>query len=618
MYQNPIGLHLAFLCFCLGLLAWGPTGVQGPRLPAGVVSRSQRIDQEIDWILSSVRSDGAIALTPEKRRIQPYFANLAARALLVSKTKHAKVVKNWMIWYFAHLNRPDRWSLHGTIYDFDLDSSGKLKSTSNYDSSDSYAATFLSLAWNYLQVTQDSQFVIENLSSLMSIANAIRGTLSKDGLTAAKPDYPIIYSMDNVEVWKGISEFESLLLTIGKNKEAAEMNALAAKMESAIENELWDSSKKRFRVHQLESAQDRSSFYPHETAQLWPVINGLPLATKNAKTLWKNFTENNPNWMTITADPFPWTALAIAGLEAKEFEVVDRYVEHLDTRLLKTRKWPWHIGESAGLILVFEKRDQMLPSNVDTCLSGPEIIGTLNEVSAAMKPLIQAHPREIEIHYRPGELPLTASVNGWKYPKMQIEVTGKSCPEGLSKDGLRAMICHEFGHIGGGAPTRRFILGELSVEGQADFFAAAVCLPTLFRIENNETYSALVKSNSWLFQICGAANRSSAEIAVCGRVAMAALNLTRYLFQGWDTKFNGRGPGLPPEIESTDGAIVERTFVDYPTPQCRLDTYKLGAKCMISPSSSITDFKNAHTACGKSAGDIPRPSCWYKRTSENP
>lgn len=72
----------------------------------------------------------------------PYFGNLAARALL---PEYPAAVRCYMEWYLAKLNRADHWSLAGTICDYEL-RDGRLEATGRYDSADSYAATFLSLA----------------------------------------------------------------------------------------------------------------------------------------------------------------------------------------------------------------------------------------------------------------------------------------------------------------------------------------------------------------------------------------------------------------------------------------------------------------------------------------
>tara|TARA_Y100000780_G_scaffold232594_1_gene268616 strand:- start:285422 stop:286054 length:633 start_codon:yes stop_codon:yes gene_type:complete len=53
--------------------------------------------------------------------------------------------------------------------------------------------------------------------------------------------------------------------------------------------------------------------------------------------------------------------------------------------------------------------------------------------------------------------------------------------EGMTKGAYAALVCHEIGHILGGSPYQDFSGAEMfSREGQADFFAASVCLPKFF------------------------------------------------------------------------------------------------------------------------------------------
>ncbi len=53
---------------------------------------------------------------------------------------------------------------------------------------------------------------------------------------------------------------------------------------------------------------------------------------------------------------------------------------------------------------------------------------------------------------------------------------------GVSLEAYAAVICHELGHMIGGYPFQTIEGAEwTSAEGQADFFAASICLPRYFR-----------------------------------------------------------------------------------------------------------------------------------------
>lgn len=62
---------------------------------------------------------------------------------------------------------------------------------------------------------------------------------------------------------------------------------------------------------------------------------------------------------------------------------------------------------------------------------------------------------------------------------------GTTRVEGMTMDAYAALVCHELGHIIGGAPYQTIQGAEWSSsEGQADFFAASVCLPKYFLSQN--------------------------------------------------------------------------------------------------------------------------------------
>lgn len=55
----------------------------------------------------------------------------------------------------------------------------------------------------------------------------------------------------------------------------------------------------------------------------------------------------------------------------------------------------------------------------------------------------------------------------------------------MTKKAYAAIVCHELGHILGGAPHQTIPSAEWSsAEGQSDFFAASVCLPRYFKSLN--------------------------------------------------------------------------------------------------------------------------------------
>ena len=114
--------------------------------------------EEAAWLASLQAENGALLMTsgPSGQfTMNPYFADFAALALLGAGEDYYENVRRYMDWHFDHLNtaETDYNKLDGTIYDYTITlSNGKVVSEKininadgkkSYDSTDSYAATFL-------------------------------------------------------------------------------------------------------------------------------------------------------------------------------------------------------------------------------------------------------------------------------------------------------------------------------------------------------------------------------------------------------------------------------------------------------------------------------------------
>ena len=71
---------------------------------------------------------------------------------------------------------------------------------------------------------------------------------------------------------------------------------------------------------------------------------------------------------------------------------------------------------------------------------------------------------------------------GMKNSRSMLILGGTTRVKGMTKDAFAAAVCHEIGHVLGGSPYQTINGSEwASAEGQADFFAANVCLPGYFK-----------------------------------------------------------------------------------------------------------------------------------------
>lgn len=125
--------------------------------------------------------------------------------------------------------------------------------------------------------------------------------------------------------------------------------------------------------------------------------------------------------------------------------------------------------------------------------------------------------------------------------------------KGMSLDAYAAVVCHEIGHIIGGAPYQTITGAEWSSsEGQADFFAASVCLPRYF---------ASKKENSQV---------------MAKRIEGAGFDMMNS-FKDFDSNANADEKKLVRHVVNV--TKTKETLINkYPSIQCRYETFRNPSK----------------------------------------
>lgn len=328
------------------------------------------IQMETDWIAAQQLPSGALRSHPSPgakgQHLNPYFGNLACLALLERNAMQATRVRSYMEWYFRHLNLPDHQGLTGSIYDYDVDpGTGEETSTKDYDSVDSYAATFLMLARRYHETTRDSGFLKEHGQKLEQIAGLLMKLIdSKEHLAIAKPDYPVNYLMDNAEVAKGLMDADYVFRTILGDAARADLHRSRAEdVKRAIHTHLWGVDPKRngwvaARQGMKNQAHSWSRFYPDSVCQLYPLWTGTyPPNDERVVTAYDNFNLAWPQWHTGTfGDSFPWAVMGYAAAVHGDRDRATAYLGWANTRYLSTgHPPPWTLLEAAFTTLAAAK-----------------------------------------------------------------------------------------------------------------------------------------------------------------------------------------------------------------------------------------------------------------------
>lgn len=350
--RRPSDLVLALavlvsVCCATGL---GASPVPEPSTP----NYQRNLTTAADWIVTrSILPDGAI--TSGSGQIIPYFGNLAAIGL-TKNPRYYPQVKKWMQWYVRHMNKPDKWGLTCTTYDYTV-SNGVETSKDDADSTDSYAATFATLAWSFWQTQDpDAQAYVKSLkTSLDCMGGVIVQTMQPNGLTIAKPDYKTLYLMDNCEVYEGLVNLARLMEAFGDPQRRDYYRDYSDKVRSAIQTVLWDPQHKTYLPFAGSPPAAWKTWYPDATAQLFPILSGVVAPTDGrARQIYASFQAQYPNWSTLGfpgADP--WVLIAGAAALEGDTAGVNKYVDAVQKKFVsRSFPFPWQSAESGWFIRV--------------------------------------------------------------------------------------------------------------------------------------------------------------------------------------------------------------------------------------------------------------------------
>jgi len=198
----------------------------------------------------------------------PYFGNLAAMALLAANDRRQNAqdairVERWLIWY-ARNQEAD-----GTIFDLE-GTVQSYKSNGKRDATDSYAATFLMATWRYAKAVgqHPSPDIVDAAKKALTVIDAV---VQNDGLTIAKPEYPIKYLMDNIEVYQGLTEGALFFGSVGLAEQSRKAEQMALRVAGSL-GKYWSEEDHVF-AFALDMKDKASSgltqSYPHGLAQLF-------------------------------------------------------------------------------------------------------------------------------------------------------------------------------------------------------------------------------------------------------------------------------------------------------------------------------------------------------------
>jgi len=228
--------------------------------------------------------------------IVPYTVNLFSLYTLNYKN-NTEEIKEYILWYFNHLNYPDKFGITGSIYDYVISIDGKEKSTKMFDSIDSYSGTFLLLLEKYYEKTSDEVLIKENRKKIEDIAYTIVYLQDKDGLTFPSPEIKIKYLMDNCEAFLGLKSFLILSEKLGWEISPTYREAMKS-IRKGILDKFYDEKNKNFYwaiSRKIKYISNWDVFYPDAYAQLFPIFSKILGDEEMKKHLWKEFIKRYKN-----------------------------------------------------------------------------------------------------------------------------------------------------------------------------------------------------------------------------------------------------------------------------------------------------------------------------------
>jgi len=226
-------------------------------------------------------------------------------------------------------------------------------------------------------------------------------------------------------------------------------------------------------------------------------------------------------------------------------------------------------------------------------------------------PLMRASGRKLELNWRwDSDLNVASADSDGKTLKIIVHKGMLSSPR-LSADSFRFVLCHEIGHLLGGAPRRSPPMewngstapdGQLwvSSEGQADYYASLSCFRRMIQGQNHR--QALDNASTGHLAPTQPCNR------IWGQDTEGSLICQRTSLGGWGMLQLVKDFAI--SFQTPDTSITPKIIRDaYPPRQCRLDTILAGALCKSEPLLEL-DF-NHHGANDCADPAARRPTCWY-------
>lgn len=308
-------------------------------------------------------------------QVQAYQANLSVVQVLRTDPTLAPLAADWLRWQARHMRAVGQGQ--GVVFDHwlraaDLQVAACPPALAGpcpfVDSYDSTAASMLMVADSYHAATGDVAVLREAAvqAALRASAATVAALHQADGLTWAKPDYPVAYLMDAVEVaagWRAWARVQQA--AYGDTAGAARSVAMAQRTEDATRALLWHAPSQTWRHAVQAGAPDFSRWYADTVAQAWPLLWGVEgPRSGDAANAWRRASARwlgADDWSRRNVDTagFWWPAAAVAAQCVGDTASARAWIARArDAWLRPAQPFPWrfHVGDLRWLLWMADPR----------------------------------------------------------------------------------------------------------------------------------------------------------------------------------------------------------------------------------------------------------------------
>lgn len=305
-------------------------------------------------------------------QVSAYQVNLGLIGALRVAPQLLPLVADWLRWQAHHMAKQgasrgvvlDHWVRAGNFEESTCPSGMAQSLCAHVDAYDSTAASTLLMADAYLR-HGGNLFVLREpvmRQALEAAAAALRTLTTPEGLTLAKPNHRVVYTMDSVEVMAGWRAWARVQHMAYSEPQSGEISlATARRGEAALRAHLWDASAEAWRTSVGGGALHIERWYPDTVAQAWPLLwatdtNG---GNRRAREAWRRtiarWQAKSSHWAQQHADPdgFWWPAVAVAAHCTGDTDAARLWVTRARRAWLDPANpfsWPFQVGDLLWLL----------------------------------------------------------------------------------------------------------------------------------------------------------------------------------------------------------------------------------------------------------------------------